>query len=321
MTCFGARRSGAPAFRRKVSQGLQYNLRRSCLLPDEDVGQGAFIRDGQRAPRHEDPFESMTRKAISLALLIGAAPSALLAQPAAAPRRPAAQRPATPQRPPRATPAPDDEDAEDIVVTGSRRPPGSAIGDIPPEITLNQGDIRSYGVGSVTELLTQLAPQTGSGQGRGGEPPVVLLNGHRISGLREIQDIPTEAIQRVEILPEEVALRYGYNSDQKVVNIVLRRFFRSTSAEASAGTSTAGSGPPRGPPPRREGGDHRPRPLPPPPPRRAPGRPPPRGRGERRGGRGRPVAPPPRPPPQPRRQVSGRRFAARKPARHHPDRT
>src|ERR1700712_3459617 len=189
------------------------------------------------------------RKAISLALLIGAAPGALLAQPpapqpSAAMPPAAAPRAAPPRRAQRSAPAAaaDDEDAEDIVVTGSRRPPGSAIGDIPPEITLNQGDIRAYGVGSVTELLTELAPQTGSGQGRGGEQPVVLLNGHRISGLREIQDIPTEAIQRVEILPEEVALRYGYTADQKVVNIVLRRYFRATTAEASAGTSTAGGG-------------------------------------------------------------------------------
>ena len=123
-----------------------------------------------------------------------------------------------------------------------RRPPGSAIGDIPPEVALNQGDIRSYGVSSVADLLSELAPQTRSGQGRGGEAPVVLLNGHRISGLREIQDIPTEAIQRVEILPEEVGLSYGYTADQKVVNIVLRRFFRATTAEASAGTSTEGGG-------------------------------------------------------------------------------
>lgn len=184
----------------------------------------------------------ISRKALFLALLLGTAPGALLAQPRPAPP----QRPAARQRAPRPAPAPtppqEDEDADDIVVTGSRRLPGSAIGDIPPEVTLNQGDIRAYGVSSVTDLLAQLAPQTGSGQGRGGERPVVLLNGHRISGLREIQDIPTEAIQRVEILPEEVALRYGYNADQKVVNIVLRRYFRATTAEASAGTSTAGGG-------------------------------------------------------------------------------
>jgi iron complex outermembrane receptor protein len=187
----------------------------------------------------------MTRKAIFLVLMIGAAPGALLAQTRPARQRPAAAQPVAAQQRaqrPAPDPATEDEVAEDIVVTGSRRLPGAAIGDIPPEVTLNQGDIRAYGVSSVTDLLTELAPQLGSGQGRGGERPVVLLNGHRISGMREIQDIPTEAIQRVEILPEEVALRYGYTADQKVVNIVLRRYFRATTAEASAGTSTAGGG-------------------------------------------------------------------------------
>ena len=51
---------------------------------------------------------------------------------------------------------------------------------------------------------------------------MLLLNGQRISGFRELRDIPTEAIERVEILPEEVALKYGYSANQKVVNIVLR---------------------------------------------------------------------------------------------------
>ncbi|MGJ3629017.1 hypothetical protein AB5I41_23055 [Sphingomonas sp. MMS24-JH45] len=48
------------------------------------------------------------------------------------------------------------------------------------------------------------APQTRSGRGAGG-PPVVLVNGRRVSGFQEIRDLPTEAIQRVDILPEEVA--------------------------------------------------------------------------------------------------------------------
>ena len=185
----------------------------------------------------------MLRNRIFLgALMLGAAPSALLAQTAPLPAAPRSRVPA--QRP-AATPAPaaadTQADDETVVVTG-RPLPGATIGNIPPEVTLNQGDIRAYGVSSVTDLLTQLAPQTGSVQGRGGERPVVLLNGHRISGFAEIRDLPTEAIQRVEILPEEVALRYGYTADQKVVNIVLRRFFRATTVEASAGTSTEGGG-------------------------------------------------------------------------------
>jgi hypothetical protein len=67
-----------------------------------------------------------------------------------------------------------------------------------------------------------------------------LLNGQRVSGFRELRDIPTEAIQRVDILPEEVALKYGYRADQRVVNIVLRQRFRSTVAQLAANTATEG---------------------------------------------------------------------------------
>jgi iron complex outermembrane receptor protein len=151
--------------------------------------------------------------------------------PAAAPAQPA-------------TAQADDEydeeiDGEEIVVTGSR-PRGSVIGDIPPEQTLTGRDIRAYGAGSLTELLDALAPQTQSGRGRGGGRPITLLNGRRISGFSEIRDIPPEAIARVEILPEEVALKYGYRADQRVVNIVLRRRFRAITGEIEGGLATAG---------------------------------------------------------------------------------
>ena len=146
------------------------------------------------------------------------------------------------------TPAPaagaEDEGEEgDIVVTG-RKPPGSVVGDIPAEQTLGPADVRSYGVSSVSDLLTELAPQTQSGAGG---PPVILLDGHRISGFQEIRDIPTEAILRVDILPEEVALKYGYTADQKVVNFVLRRRFRATTVElADRGATDGGSNTPQG---------------------------------------------------------------------------
>ena len=70
---------------------------------------------------------------------------------------------------------------------------------------MGPAEIQSYGVSTVTELLDELAPQTRSDRGRGGESPVVLLNGRRISGFNEIRDIPVEAILRVDILPEEVS--------------------------------------------------------------------------------------------------------------------
>lgn len=130
-------------------------------------------------------------------------------------------------------------DEEEIVVTGARAR-GAVVGDIPPENTLDARDVRATGATTINDLLDALAPQIGSVRGRGGEAPVLLLNGQRVSGFRELRDIPTEAIERVEILPEEVALKYGYTADQKVVNIVLRQRFRSTTAQVGAGAATEG---------------------------------------------------------------------------------
>ena len=146
---------------------------------------------------------------------------------------------AVPAPAPAAQPADETGDEEEIVVTGARAR-GSVVGDIPPENVLDARDVRATGATTITELLDALAPQIGSSRGRGGEAPVLLLDGLRISGFREIRDIPTEAIQRVEILPEEVALKYGYRADQKVVNIVLRQRFRSTTAQVAAGAATDG---------------------------------------------------------------------------------
>ena len=133
----------------------------------------------------------------------------------------------------------DEGEGEEIVVQG-QRPRGSVVGDIPAENVLNSRDIRATGATSISELLDSVASQTGSARGRGGGRPIMLLNGQRISGFREIRDLPPEAIERMEILPEEVALKYGYAADQRMVNIVLRRRFNSTEVELRGRGATDG---------------------------------------------------------------------------------
>lgn len=159
------------------------------------------------------------RYVILSSLMLSASPAALHAQE-------------TPQA---ETDAEADDLGEEIVVQGQAER-GSIPGDIKPEQQLGPAEIRSYGVTSVAELLDALAPQTNAGGG----PPVVLLNGKRISGFQEIRDLPTEAIQRTDILPEETALKFGYPANQKVVNIVLRQRFRAYTGEVRGGTTTEG---------------------------------------------------------------------------------
>ena len=118
----------------------------------------------------------------------------------------------------------------EIVVIASRLR-GAVDTDIPPVDELNEEEIASYGVSSLTDLVSALAPQTGSGRGRGGGMPVILLNGQRISSFRELRDLPPEAVKQVQVFPEELALKYGFRADQRVMNIILKENFASFNTE------------------------------------------------------------------------------------------
>ena len=109
-----------------------------------------------------------------------------------------------------------------------------------PVMTLDEADIASYGAASLNELLEAVSPQTSSGRGRGEGGPVILLNGLRISSFREIRDIPPEAIRRMEVLPEEVALRYGYSANQRVVNFILKDNYASKTVAGEYNVPTRG---------------------------------------------------------------------------------
>lgn len=149
-----------------------------------------------------------------------------------------------PQDPPRAQPPArtGDGDAYDLgttTVTGAR-PRGSVDTDIPADVVLTAEQIQAYGASNIAELMTYLEPITRSSSGRTDLQPVFLVNGRRISGFQEIQGIPTEAIERTDVLPEEVALQFGYRAEQRVVNFVLKSNFRSMTGELSGRMPTQG---------------------------------------------------------------------------------
>ncbi|MFO1256634.1 MAG: TonB-dependent receptor [Sphingomonadaceae bacterium] len=129
---------------------------------------------------------------------------------------------------------------DDIVVVAERLR-GQVDTAQSPVATMDEAEIQSMGVGSIGELLGRISPQTGSGRGRGGGGmPVMLLNGQRISNFREIRNIPPEAIRKIEVLPEEVALKFGYSPDTRVVNILLKDKFQSLAVEAGGSLPTLG---------------------------------------------------------------------------------
>ena len=138
------------------------------------------------------------------------------------------------------TEADSDYPDEEIVVT-AERPRGAVITEIPPVVELSEADIASFGASSVQDLLEAISSQTSSSRGRGSGRPVVLINGQRTSGFREIRDLPPEAIRTVQVFPEELALQYGYRPDQRVINFILKDNYTGVSASAEYGVPTRGA--------------------------------------------------------------------------------
>lgn len=101
-----------------------------------------------------------------------------------------------------------------------------------PVLEMNEEDILAVGATSIADLLDAISSQTGSSRGRGqGGPPVMLVNGIRIGSFRELRSYPPESVAKVEVLPEEVAQRFGYPPDRRVVNIILKSKYSSGELE------------------------------------------------------------------------------------------
>jgi hypothetical protein len=124
----------------------------------------------------------------------------------------------------------------EIIVTTPR---GSVSGGIEPLLELSPSELNSYGADSLSELVEALRPLTRSS--RSDQMAVVLINGH-LAGQTEFDNLPREAIERVEVLPESVALQYGFSENQRVLNFVLREHYSAVPVRATESGATEGGG-------------------------------------------------------------------------------
>ena len=127
-----------------------------------------------------------------------------------------------------------DATSADVVVIGDRR---SAVSDVAPLATLDAGAIAASGATSIGELLRSIKGLT---QSADGSDPIFLLNAQRVSGYDEIGSLPPEAIDKVEVLPEPEALKFGYPPTRRVLNFITKRRFRQVAIAATGGTTTRG---------------------------------------------------------------------------------
>lgn len=128
------------------------------------------------------------------------------------------------------------EPPSEITVTAPR---GTANGGIEPLLELSPSELDAYGADSLTDLVAALRPLTRSS--RSDQMAVVLINGH-LAGQTEFDNLPREAIERVEVLPESVSLQYGFSENQRVLNFVLREHYSAVPIRATESGATEGGG-------------------------------------------------------------------------------
>lgn len=168
-------------------------------------------------------------------------------------------------------PAPQDEELERVVVTGSRVPRAEVEGPAPVTV-VTAAEIRAAGMTSVPEVLRSLSQNSGSvyGQqnttnaqstpgaqavdlrGLGPNHTLVLINGRRVadfplplnsrSNFTDIGSIPLGMIERVEVLTGSASAVYGSDAMAGVINFILKKSTDGTTVDYRYGSTERGGG-------------------------------------------------------------------------------
>ena len=166
-----------------------------------------------------------------------------------------------------AAPAPATEPAkavglEKVQVTGSRIRRVEAEG-VQQVVTIERAAIVNSGVTTVGDLLQELPSIAGAGQnprvnngggdgaatislrGLGTNRTLILLNGRRLVQ-QDVNSIPLNLIQRVEVLKDGASAVYGSDAIGGVVNFITRKDFKNLEISADYGVSGESDGERRG---------------------------------------------------------------------------
>lgn len=143
------------------------------------------------------------------------------------------------EAPPPATPDPLPAPLPDEVTVLGKRIPGSVIGAVAPVAVLDAKALEALGATNLADLLKKVKALTSSS---GGGEPVMLLNGRRVSGFSEFQSLPYEAMERIEVLPEQEAARFGYPPNVRVMNFITKKKFRAVTVFEMPGITPEGGG-------------------------------------------------------------------------------
>lgn len=124
--------------------------------------------------------------------------------------------------------------SQDIVVRNQ-----TPATEVEPLRRFDPQQLRAMGISSIADMIRRLGSQL---KGPDGANPVYAINGRRPLDANEVNTLPFDGIQSIELLPQEAAPRLGYAPNQPVLNFTTKAQFQGYEAMASGQTSTDGGG-------------------------------------------------------------------------------
>lgn len=161
----------------------------------------------------------------------------------------------------------------DILIVGSRFNPRSALSSPVPIDNISASDLNNTGQLTLDQMITYKVQSYNASQqtisdatahfnpadlrGLGPSRTLVLINGKRKNASSlvfindtpgkgevgvDMQSIPIEAIERVEVLRDGASAQYGSDAIAGVINIILKKSVNETNVSLFSGITTAGDG-------------------------------------------------------------------------------
>jgi len=164
--------------------------------------------------------------------------------------------------------APNEEDLDTVVVTGSRIPRSSEVEGTSPVLVIDRAAIEASGQTSIGDILFNITASDGGAlrnvttttngsdgtqnvslRGLGATRTLILVNGRRwvTAGITnnavvDLNSIPVSVIERVEVLKDGASAIYGSDAIAGVINVITRKNFDGAEANVYVGGYSKGDG-------------------------------------------------------------------------------
>jgi hypothetical protein len=123
-------------------------------------------------------------------------------------------------------------DTTEIVVTAQIE----RLKAVASERSLNSDDVEAYGLDTIGEVIDEITAEDGESR----DDIIFLVNGKRVAGPGDVEDLPAEAIAAIDVLPPGTGVSVGGNPRQRVYNVQLRSKLDLTAAKAAERVATRG---------------------------------------------------------------------------------